>query len=83
MELTFDDVLHQLGGRYAPFVLKPYEYREIYGFWWDPIGHPENIKDDIHLREIQQEAHRQLMLRNVEYRLTHGDGKSRRFRFRR
>jgi len=81
MELTFDDILHQLGGRYQPLVLKPYEYKEIYGFWWDPIGRPENIKDNARLREIQQEAHHQLMMRNVEYRLTYADGKTRRFTF--
>ena len=83
MELTFEDVLHQLGGRYKPLVFKPYEYKEMYGFWWDPIGRPENIKDNVRLREIQQEAHLQLMRRNIKYRLIYADGKTKRFRFRR
>jgi len=81
MELTFEDVLHQLGGEYAPLVLKPYEYRELYGFWWDRIGRPENLRDKPNLREVHQEVHRQLMIGNVEYRLTHGDGTTRRFKF--
>ncbi len=81
MELTFDNVLHQLGGRYQPLVFNPYEYKEIYGFWWDPIGRPENIKDNDKLRDMQQEAHLQLMRRNVLYRLTYADGKTKRFKF--
>ncbi|OHB80449.1 MAG: hypothetical protein A2Z25_08870 [Planctomycetes bacterium RBG_16_55_9] len=85
MPLTFEDVLQQRGSRgFAPLVMKPYEYREIYGFWFDPIGRPENLKHcKAELREIHQEAHRQLMIGNVAYRLTYGDGKTRRFKFKR
>jgi len=83
MPLTFEDILHRRGsGGFTPLVLKPYEYREIYGFWFDPIGRPENLKDcKAELREIHQEVHRQLMIGNVAYRLTYGDGKTRGFKF--
>ena len=83
MRLTFEDVMDGLCGHHAPLLLRPYEYRELYGFWWDPNGRSEDLNEKQELRDVQQEVHRQLMIRNVEYRLAYGDGTMRRFRFKR
>jgi len=60
-------------------VLKPYEYREVHGYWREPWGTNSALAK--HCQENEGALHNDLMNDRVEYRLTFIDGKMQTFRF--
>jgi len=74
-QLTFEDTMHQLGGRYTPLILKPFEYRELYGHYWNPIGKYERIKDKPEWRDSLFQLKNSMMSQKIQYRINFADGK--------